>query len=266
MVPTCSRRIQPASRIASELSVLVRSTLGSTLAAVATVYACWKYWRDPQTCTVLLRLVTLTLICIAVALPRLAWDVHVNGWLARKAARVQAVAEARAGHDFKPSVVARGGGYPTIALASRGASLREVIFVPYNWAYASFTSAFGVYGYMNIFAPTWTYVCLSALTLLLALLALRAVRLRYPERWKALIAIVLGSSLLVLASSLLLSWFNALEPQGRYLFPSFAVLALMLGASAGRFPIRLIGAAILVPTVISLGSFAFVALTALGTP
>lgn len=236
---------------------------GVLLACAPAAVAAWGCWRAPEQRPVLLRLVAFALLCAAVAAPRLAWDIHVNGWPAQKSAHVRAIMDERAGPTFKPSVAAAGKGEPTVALAARGVPLTQILFQPYGWLRSSGASAFGVYGYMNVVAPIPLYFALGALAILTAMLAFGALRRAEPARWPAYAALVLGGSALVAASSLLLSWFDQLQPQGRYLFPIVALAALLLGQAASRLPQRayalLLGAAVL----LSACSFAFVALPAL---
>lgn len=236
-------------------TVLVLGTLG---------YCAVIFWTDRVKRPVLVRLLGFSLICAAVAVPRLAWDLHINGSPWHKHQLVEAAKEARAGAAFKPSVVATGHGEPSIALAARGVSLVDVTFAPpYNWAHKTLLSAFGVYGYMTIYAPDWVYVVLPLLVLLVAGVAVVGLKRAHPGRWKAYVTIFLGTTILILESSLLLSWTSALEAQGRYLLPIFALIALPLAADDKQVLSRLLGAVVLFASLVGLESFAFVALPAL---
>ena len=238
---------------------------GFLLTAGTAGYLFWKYWKDIQKRKILLRLSGFVLICLLVAVPRFAWDVHVNGSPAHKAEAVRAVVEARAGPNFKPSAVAAGKGESTLALAARGVPLQEVIFAPGHWAYRSLISAFGVYGYMDVFAPTWLYVCLSVLTFLALVVALASLR-RGNSQWLAMAATVIGCAALIVSSSLMLSWVDQLQPQGRYLLPVFPLMALLFGLNAEPNSRRLAGAIVMAAALLSLGSFAFIALPPLAVP
>lgn len=235
---------------------------GFLMAAVASGFAGWHFWKDARTRVVLLRLVALALLCVAVALPRIAWDTHVNGWPSQKSDLVQAVKEARAGHDFKPSVAAQGQGNETIGLAAHGVPLGHLVFAPYRWLQRSIVSAFGVYGYMNIFAPAWIYVVLVVLTGLIVLLAISGLRKSQPENWRGLTSVFVGCAMLIFTGSMMLSWIDALQPQGRYLLPIVALLALLIAKVADpvrkRAFVLFFGAAFL----LSAASYAFVALPA----
>ena len=214
----------------------------------------------------LLRLLFLLAASFAIAAPRVGWDLWVNGTPATKNARLNAVVEARAMPQFKPSAIARHDAYPTLVLASQGVPLQGVVFAPYFWLRNTFLSAFGIYGYGTIFADLWLYVALGGLSLTLAISAFVALRRTHPREWPAVMAIFLGISLLVAVSSLLLSWVSALQSQGRYLFPIFALLSLLLATGADRQPERLTRVVILIAAIMSAASFAFVALPHLAVP
>ncbi len=236
---------------------------GIAFAAGGFVFFVWRCWRDEEKRAVFARLVSFTLLCIVVAAPRVAWDIHVNGWPAQKAERIQAVEEARAAPEFKPSVIVQGKGYPTIDLAARGVSLFDVAFSQYHWAATSLASAFGIYGYMTISAPNWLHHLLYVIVGLLVLLLLYSLQKNVPEQWIALTAVVMGGAVLVLASSLLLSWTAELQAQGRYLFAILPMIALLLGARPAQLPKRSLALLVGAAFVCSAGSFAFVALPAL---
>ena len=236
------------------------ATIGCLLVVATAVYVCWQWWKGAETRRIMCRLAGFVFVCIVVALPRVAWDVHVNGWPAQKAARIHAVEEARAGHMHKPSTIAQNKGYATMGLASRGVSLEHVAFAPYNWASTSLASAFGVYGYMNIYAPGWIYFVLYGICGMFILLAFYSARVGHPSHWNAFAVVVTGCAILVLASSLLFSWTFTLEPQGRYLLPILPLIAMLVGQGVHggrrRAFALLVGAAFL----LSACSFCFVAL------
>jgi len=236
------------------------AAIGYLLIAGTSGFLCLRWWNDVRARKIMFRLAGFALMCVVVASPRIAWDVHVNGWPAEKAASIRSVEEIRAGHDFKPSTIAQNKGYQTIRLAQRGASLEEVALAPYHWASISLESAFGVYGYMNIFSPKWLYYALYGIAGVFILLVFYSALYSSPRHGIALATVVIGGSILVLASSLLLSWVSTFQPQGRYLLPVLPLIALLLGGTVHGWRKRayalLIGAAI----ILSAYSFSFVAL------
>ena len=153
-----------------------------------------------------------------------------------------------------------------LAALDPGVPLRDVVFAPYHWLRGSFISAFGVYGYSTIFADYWLYVLLGALTLSMCGVAMFALRRACPRDWAALTAIGVGGCVLVATGSLLLSWVDALQPQGRYLFPAFALLAAALAAGAERMPLRVARLILLLAALCSAYSFGLVALPRLAFP
>jgi hypothetical protein len=140
-----------------------------------------------------------------------------------------------------------------------------MLFGPYYaWVARNTTTALGVYGYLNILAPSAMYAVQLAVVLLCALMVALALRSAEPRRYVRLLLVAAGTSFLVVESSALHSWIDAFQPQGRYLFPLFAMLAMMVAYAEGRLPragFRLLLATAL---VISTLSFVFVALPAFG--
>jgi hypothetical protein len=69
----------------------------------------------------------------------------------------------------------------------------------------------------------------------------------------------------VLLNSLLHSWINDFQPQGRYLFGLLILIALALGSGRARIDRRPLGVILIAAFLLSLGSFVFVALPALSS-
>ena len=135
------------------------------------------------------------------------------------------------------------------------------MFAPYNWASISFASAFGVYGNMFFYAPSWLYLVLPGMGCLIFLLALNSVRRNRPHHWYAMATVVICTVVLVLASSLLLSWTAALQAQGRYLFPVLPLVALLIGQRQVHLPSRAL--ALLIAVAFSLSAYSFVSVALL---
>jgi hypothetical protein len=204
-------------------------------------------------------------LALLFAAPRVAEDLYVNGSPSTKAARIEAVEEANARPDLRPSVVATGHGGEGTGLVMQKVGFGEMLFGPYYaWVARNTTTALGVYGYLNILAPSAMYGVQLAIVLLCALMVALALRSAEPRRYVRLLLVAAGTSFLVVESSALHSWIDAFQPQGRYLFPLFAMLAMMVAYAEGRLPragFRLLLASAL---VISTLSFVFVALPAFG--
>lgn len=211
---------------------------------------------------IVLRLIALSLLAAAFAAPRVVFDVYANGMPSTKAARIQAVKEATAWPLLKPSAIEQGKGAEYLTtFAQRGVGLTQMLFqAPYRWVAWSAVSAFGMYGYMTVSAPYAVYVLLLATSLAMSLLALLALRRALPDKAGRLIFVAAGIGLLVIESSILHNWIDAFQPQGRYLFPIFAMLSLALATGARGLSPRPFRFVLACAALTSAYSFLFVAI------
>ncbi len=240
--------------------------LGALVFAVAAGHFLWRLRGEAARWPAFRRLALLLGLVVTVALPRVLWDVHQNGLPGAKRAVVAQIQEQRAAPDFKASVIEQGKGYFGLALAKKGVTLPQVALAPWHWALGSLRSAFGVYGFMSIFAPAWIYAVLIGNFALLVACGLLAMRRRSTAQWPTQVMLVGGGAFLVALSSLLHSWVNDFEAQGRYLFPAFAILALPLGAAVERLPRGVFRFCLVFGGMLSGLAFAFVALQAFAPP
>jgi hypothetical protein len=210
------------------------------------------------------RIAVLVVIAILVAAPRVAFDVYQNGPPGAKSERIEAVREAHARPEFRPSALEAGTSYHGLWLARKERPFTEVLFEPYRWVEKSAQSAFGVYGYMNIFAPGWTYVVLAGITAALFVLAALAL-LRSDAvaggRYVFLSCSVCG---LVFLISALHSWVFDFQAQGRYLLPAFAMMGLMTGTARQAMNGVIARSLLAMALTVSLGVFVFVGIAAFG--
>ncbi len=174
-------------------------------------------------------------------------------------AKVLEIRESHAADGFRPSQIGQPKSFPGLAMHQRGVPFRYM-FQTLQWHHYTFDSAFGVYGYMKIYAPEWFYGCCSALLLALVLLAGAAVwRVRDRGKW-LLAAGTVGFLALAVAQSIYHSWTFDFQAQGRYLFPMLPMALLgwqlMTAPDRGRIPAPVTLAAFL----LSAGSFVCVAL------
>lgn len=214
-------------------------------------------WRVPHSRPILARLVMLLAATIAFAAPRVIWDVAINGTPSTRAQTISRIMEERAVPSFKPSVVATGAGYEGRDIATRGVTLEQMLFEPYKWFDLSIDSAFGVYGYLNVFAPDWVYSALIAsFVILVALAAAGVIRSQGTTGAKLLLAMTV-IALLVFAISILHSWTFDLQRQGRYLFPILPLIAILLGSGATRTTRVAVLATVTVAAALSLYSYGF---------
>lgn len=201
---------------------------------VALLFLAWAAWiairsrpagfAPPRT------LLTAIAIGIGIFAVRVAVDVGINGLPGHKALAMRDLAEHIAAPIFRPSVAASPKGYLGIALAAKGLSLGDMLFGRFGWAKFVVASFFGLYGYLNIFAPLWMYHAQLAVAIVLAG-ALAVPLARRPSSRLAL-GIAVAGALLTIELAVLNSWVLDFQPQGRYVFallPIAGVLMLQRG-------------------------------------
>lgn len=248
----------PGSGRAATLAGIGALLLGGTVFLVVR-----RWWRTPGARPIFMRLATVFALAVAVAAPRLLFDIALNGPPGQKAATLEHIAEVHAGHGFKPSQLGEDFAYAGRAVAQRGHSLNEVLFEPHHWVRHSLASAYGVYGYFVAFTPAWLINCLKALSLLLFMVATRALFAWRRDRAGPMVLLAVGGTLLVAINSILHSWTFDHQAQGRYLFPAFVLLALMLGTAGKHVPARLTAAIFAAAFVFGCTSFLGTALPAM---
>ena len=238
---------------------------GTLLLLAAAVGAGLRCWRDAALRARFMRLLALLALVLACAAPRVLQDVYVNGLPAAKAARIAAVEEAHARPDLRPSVIAQGHGGEATGLVLQHVGLGEMLFGQrYAWILHSTTTALGLYGYVDVRAPPSMYCALLLVVLACVALAALALRRVQPSRHARLLLVAVGSALLVVESSALHSWIEAFQPQGRYLFPLFVLLALLVVHAERELPRTAFRLLLTAALLLSTASFAFVALPAFG--
>ena len=238
---------------------------GVGLLTAAVVSASYRCWRDVALRSRFLRLVGVLVFALAFAAPRIAQDVYVNGLPSTKATRVEAMEEAYARADLRPSVIARGQGGEGTGLVMQHIGLKDMLFgARYFWIGNSTTTALGLYGYVNILAPFWMYYALLSIALGCVALSAFGLCRAVPMHYARLLSVAAGASFLVVESSALHSWIEAFQPQGRYLFPIFALLALVVVYAESKLPRTAFKLLLASALLVSVASFAFVALPAFG--
>ena len=199
------------------------------------------------------------LMVCAVALPRIGYDFYSNGAALQKTQKIVATAELLADSDYKPSRVASSDYSGDSNLRARGVGLMEVIHWDnwrFRWFRTTLFSTFGVYHYMSLSGPVWLYLMsVGAATLLVLTLSI-AIILKGDLREKGVLALSATCCVLVVSLSLYHSWVSAFQPQGRYLFAVFPILAVVLASSRKLVPSIL--TTILVGFSFLLSSYSFV--------
>lgn len=236
--PVIRRRLRNAGRsswprlacIAAGLAFLAVSKLNYLLAAgILAGSAAWAVTRGlrrfdrPRLCR----------LALLAAVPLFFWSCReisyqaANGFHA--SAKILEFQELRASPGIKPSqrhdsawlaVV------PHVFMRDRGVPLKEVLGS--HWVRTSLRSLQGVYGWMDVKAPQWYYVCMTLLSVFAALgTALSAVRILDTRSLAAGTALLVLILCLAVGQSVWFSWTVAYQPQGRYLLPG-AVLVMWL--------------------------------------
>lgn len=233
---------------------------GGLLGLLATASLGWRYWRDRSVRPQAHKLALLAGLVVLVALPRIADDLYLNGSPSAKVAAIEAAKETYAMPAFKPSTLATGGGFKDLQIARKGVSLDQMLFEPLHWFQISARSAFGTYGYMNIWASPDFYAFAWWMLGALVVYLVAGLWVDHRSVGARLAVVALLTAALVVLSSILFSWVVGFQPQGRYLLPMAAMLCLMMG-TAGRWLEKLPGKLLLLTCIgLSMASFAGVAI------
>jgi len=173
----------------------------------------------------ILRLAAVAVIGLTLFGGRVAVDYYINGF-----ARESKLAQAKQMYAeplFKADVdIEKKVG--SLSLKDQGVTLK-VILGKNHWFEQTFMSAFGVYGYFTITAPHIYYDLVRWTAGLLAAFFFLSILLRGGlENGSLAVTVLLLFSILV-AASLHHSWTVDLQPQGRYLFVIFPMIAILYG-------------------------------------
>jgi hypothetical protein len=173
---------------------------------------------------------------VVLFLPRVAFDKLVVENSANELYSIEATAEVFAADGFKPSQIAKGVAESEFRLRVGGTPYLKMLFSGNHWAWISFQSLVGCYGYMTIFSRDRFYAVVGVVYLVfLALLGYGAWRSGDGAARNSLAIASLYALLVVLVSSLY-SWTSALQAQGRYLFPAFVMFGMAIADMRGRLP------------------------------
>lgn len=213
---------------------LVALISGAVLSLLSGILVLRKASLDRTLRRPLGRIAAIFIVSLLFALPRFAYDIHVNGSPTQKSEAILEVAEANARSDLKPSQWLQLDNPTGINLASRGVGLSEVIGAR-SWFNTTIKSAFGQYGYMDVTQPPWMYSVLQVLFVLFVAGVLYGL-LRWSASGGAYAVLGLGFMVIIILNSLLHSWTGDFQPQGRYLLPILGVIAAMLAQAGGEAP------------------------------
>ncbi len=241
--------------------------------------ALWLLISSPLNTLALKKYTFTALIALTVFSFRIGLDLHVNGethfsgfsyinyflgGFETKQSKLLAYQEEIASYELKPSTLANdlANSRTEVKLRAKGTTAAEM-FSKWRWHKMSFDSFAGGYAYMSLWGPIWYY---RAMFLLFSAFGLYlAVRIFASKDRSALrqLAVVVFGSLLTLFISFYLSWNYAFQPQGRYLFPAIAMVALLVYSNRELFHNFVVNAFLFAAFCLSVYSFVFVALASI---
>ncbi len=202
------------------------------------------------------RMLLLTLIAISLFGVRLTMDIAANGW--DSTGVQEKMQELHASANYKPSASPEHKN-PMLDLKGQGYSLGYLL-VNARWFEKSFNSAFGAYGFTDFIGSTNYYDLVRAIALMLLATLLLAV-LKSPGHANlillAMLALCAGG---LIATSAWISWTNAFQPQGRYLFPVLPMLSIVYYHAREYAPLNLLEWFSIALYLLAIYSFIFVGL------
>ena len=223
-----------------------------------------KYWLswcfdNPKLCYRIVLMLAMIGLIVGI---RIIYDASINGGFASRSSMINDLAESLAGPGFKPSMYASASAHHSLALAAHGVSVIETLFAPWDWILKIVNSFFGVYSYMNIRAMPHVYLILKLLFGIFFVGASLVVFSRKKQNYKPLLVLCYWIILIVAISSFFLSWVNAFQAQGRYLFPILPLLGVLLLIASKNERFIIFARSILISAWgVSAYSFLFIGLT-----
>jgi hypothetical protein len=211
----------------------------------------------------LAKLAVVAALAVGVAGARYAWDAAIHGSLEEKRLAIGTVQEKLAKPEYKPSLVfvqKSSAAYYGLELRARGTPLAALFKPPWDWHARTFHSATGQYDWLTISSPQAYYWAMAAIYLAIASLYCVAVVRSRNASAAAGLALVAGFTALTLAGSLWHSWAHDFQAQGRYLFPTLAMLGFGMSLVRDRMGTRVGVGAIALCFALAVGSFVFVGL------
>jgi len=141
-----------------------------------------------------------------------------------------------------------------------------MLFSPYHWVAISAASAFGVYGYMSVYAPITIYVLLQALSIIAIGIVVVGLTRGRSQAENKLVSLGLFVCGIVAMTSILHSWVHDFQPQGRYLLPCLPLVALISDAARRNLPLEIMRWLAITAFAVSVCSFAVFGLAAFIKP
>ena len=204
--------------------------------------------------------VLVACMALCIYLPPVVYDQYINDF--NKDEKISNFVEKHADYPYKPSTIknAPDDSYPGLYLRSKGVSWQEIFLENSYWRKLSFSSFFGLYGYMSIYADSHYYEILSMFLFGMILFIYFYAACTITPKDGIALCIVLLFLLLAIGQSTYISWVGDFQPQGRYLFPMIPIVLVGLSRLSIFFQERIIPCFNLILFIFSLTSFVFYAL------
>ncbi len=214
-------------------------------------------WRRQR----VVRWAGIATLALGIFAGRFLYDQAIHGF--EKPERMAAVVEREAQPGFKPSDQAGANAYWGLHVRDRGIGLGE-LWQGGRWREESFMSFSGLYGWMTIRGPEDLYGAMKYLYAALVVGGLLALGHAVSRAERGLLLVGVGCMMLTIGVSLVHSWINDFQPQGRYLFPLLPLAAFwaVRHRRAMTHPCLVVLAGTLF--ALSVYSFVFVGLTEIG--
>lgn len=120
----------------------------------------------------------------------------------------------------------------TLHMKERGVSAEEMLHT-YHWHDLTFYSTFGVYGYLDLYSSPFYYRAVKVSVAILLGLLLVAIAVNGSMESRLITGSALLLSIALVGASFHHSWVADFQPQGRYLFPVFAMLGIVFTTAHG---------------------------------
>ncbi len=203
-----------------------------------------------------MRLGVLVTIGLSIYGARVAWDFAVNGPDPQETR--EAMAEKYALEMYKPSTPLEEK-HLYLYLRERGVPLDRLIGAD-KWSAKTFGSGFGIYGYTQYLGSKTYYSLVAALGWGLVFTLLFSILINGPPATHGLFALTVGSVVLLVVATLLASWIQVFQAQGRYLAPILPMIGILYYHVREYLFEKLFHLLVLVMFLFSTWSFLFVGL------
>lgn len=208
---------------------------------------------------IFVRVVVCTLLAILFAGLRIGSDYYVNGLDSQQ--KILAMQEERAHHWYKPSTELHKK-HVSMFMKERGITLKEMI-IQHKWFAHTFETGFGKYGYFTIGGSETYYHLMKWCAILFLIVVYVAVLIKgdLETRLQAILVAALAAALIV--ASVHRSWTVDFQAQGRYLFPLFPMLGVLIAKTFSTHNSRVLTLTALHLFLLSFYSYVFIALPAI---